>query len=224
MVAVAAAGRILFHGGMHALSHTGRTETFTARSNKVLAWLLWGMAGFGIAVTLTTAGLPGLRFVAPLALLGAGGWVLFWRPLVLVSDAGVELRNPFRSIGVPWDALAHVDTKYALTLITDHGRFAAWAAPAPGVWGARNARPEHLDGLPETSYGPARSVRPGDLKHTDSGQAAALVRSRWADALASGRAHAGRTEETPVAKRIAWPELATTLVLAAASAVTLGLA
>ena len=209
---------------MHALSHTGRTETFTARSNQVLAWLTWGMAAVGLAVTLTTAGLAGLRFVAPLALLAAGGWVLFWRPAVLVSDAGVELRNPLRSVGVPWDALAHVDTKYALTLITDHGRFAAWAAPAPGVWGARNARPEHLDGLPETTYGPARSVRPGDLKHTDSGQAAALVRSRWANALAAGIAHAGRTEETEVAKRIAWPELVGTLALTVATVVTLGLA
>ncbi|WP_077489974.1 PH domain-containing protein [Sinomonas mesophila] len=209
---------------MHALSHTGRIESFTARSSRALAWLTWGMAGFGLAVTLTTAGLAGLRFAAPLALLAAGGWVLFWRPGVLVSDAGVELRNPFRSVGVPWDALAHVDTKYALTLITDHGRFTAWAAPAPGVWGARNARPEHLDGLPETTYGPARSVRPGDLRHTDSGQAAALVRTRWADALASGLAHAGRTRETPIAKRTAWPELVGTLVLAAATVVTLSVA
>ncbi|GAB4099932.1 PH domain-containing protein [Sinomonas halotolerans] len=206
---------------MDALTHTGRIETFTARSNRVLAAAVWGIAGFGVAMTLTTAGFAGLRFAAPLALLAVAGWVLFWRPAVVVSDAGVELRNPFRSIGIPWDALAYVDTKYALTLATGSQRFTAWAAPAPGIWGARHASPEHLDGLPETTYGPARSVRPGDLRNTDSGQAAALVRTRWADALDSGAAVAGRTEEAHAVRRIAWVPLALTVLLGVVSAVTL---
>ena len=76
---MAVPGSFLFHGGMHALSHAGRTESFTARSNRLLAWLIWGVAAFGLVVTLTTAGLAGLRFAAPFALLAVAGWVLFWR-------------------------------------------------------------------------------------------------------------------------------------------------
>lgn len=224
---MAAARAVLFHGVMTALTpdvlaHTGRVETLAARSSRALAWLTWGLAATGLALTLSAAGLAGARFAAPFLLLAAAGWVLFWRPAVVVSDAGVELRNPLCSIGVPWDALAHVDTKYALTLVTGSGRFTAWAAPAPGIWGARHARPEHVDGLPESTYGPARSVRPGDLAHTDSGQAASVVRSRWAEALASGAAHSGRADTTPVTRRVAWAETAVTAGLAVATLLTPG--
>jgi hypothetical protein len=224
--ALAVPARVLFHGGMvptpHVLAHSGRIETFTTRSSRALAVLTWGLAATGLALTLGTAGLAGARFAAPFLLLAVAGWVMFWRPAVVVSDAGVELRNPFRSIGVPWDALAHVDTKYALTLVAGGRRFTAWAAPAPGIWGARNARPEHLRGLPESTYGPARSVRPGDLAHTHSGQAAAVVRERWAEALASGAARAGRADATPVVRRTAWPEAAATALLAVATLLTPG--
>ena len=107
------------------------------------------------------------------------GWQLFWLPAVVVHDAGITLENPFRTIVVPWAALVHVDTRFALTLVTAEKSYTSWAAPAPGIWGGRHARPEDLQGLPATTYGPGKSVRPGDLKTTDSGQAAQLVRARW---------------------------------------------
>ena len=72
---------------------------------------------------------------------------------MVVHDGGATLENPYRTIDVPWAALVNVDTRYALTLITPHAKYAAWAAPAPGIWGGRNARPEDLKGLPAASYG-----------------------------------------------------------------------
>ncbi|KHL01678.1 PH domain-containing protein [Sinomonas humi] len=206
---------------MSALHHTGSVEVFKARSNKALAVVLWALAAFGLVVTLAQSGITGLRFAAPLALMAFAGWSLFWRPAVVVSDAGVELVNPLRRIGVSWEALAFVDTKYALTLGTGAGRFAAWAAPAPGVLGARHARPESLTGLPATSYGPGQTVRPGDLSHTVSGQAALLVRRRWADQVERGLLEGGRVDETPVARGAEWWILAVAVLLAAATLATL---
>ncbi|WP_138442403.1 PH domain-containing protein [Sinomonas susongensis] len=207
---------------MSALHHTGPVDVFKARSNKILAVVLWALAAFGLVVTLAQSGIGGLRFVAPLAFMAFGGWALFWRPAVVVSDAGVELVNPLRQIGVPWEALAFVDTKYALTLITGAGRYSAWAAPAPGVMGTRHARPDNLIGLPASSYGPGQSVRPGDLSHTVSGQAALLVRRRWADLVERGLVEGGRVDETSVTRRATWWILAVAVVLAGATLATLG--
>lgn len=207
-------------GGMSALQHAGPTDVFKARSNRLLAIALWVLAALGLVVTIVQAGLPGLRYIAPLALMAWIAWALFWRPAVVVSDAGVELVNPVRRIGVPWEALAFVDTKYALTLGTGAGRFTAWAAPGPGAMGARRARPEHLTGLPESSYGPEHTVRPGDLGNTVSGQAAILVRRRWAEEVARGAVETGRVEETPVLRTVAWGILALGVVLAAATIIT----
>ncbi|WP_422933787.1 PH domain-containing protein [Sinomonas sp. P47F7] len=206
---------------MSALQHAGPVDVFKARSNKALAIVLWALAVFGAVVTVAQSGLVGLRFAAPLALMAFAGWALFWRPAVVVSDAGVELVNPLRRIGVPWEALAYVDTKFALTLGTESGKFSAWAAPAPGVLGARHARPENLKGLPASAYGPSQSVRPGDLPQTVSGQAALLVRRRWAEQVERGSVTGGRAGETPVLRGAAWGILAATLVLAAATVVTL---
>ena len=203
------------------MQHVGPLDVFKARSNKAFAVLLWVLAVLGLAVTLVQSGLGGLRFSAPLVLMAFVGWALFWRPAVVVSDAGVELVNPVRRIGVPWEALAFVDTKYALTLVTGTGRFSAWAAPAPGVWGARNARPEHVSGLPDSSYGPAQSVRPGDLTNTISGQAALIVRRRWAERVERGAVEGGQAHEVPVLRAPAWGVIATTVLLAAAAVTTL---
>lgn len=208
-------------GGMSTMHHAGPTDVYRARSNRLLALLLWALAALGLVVTLAQAGLPGLRFIAPLALMAYAGWALFWRPAVVVSDSGVELVNPARRIGVPWEALAYVDTKYALTLGTAGGRFPAWAAPAPGALGARRAQPEHLVGLPESSYGPEHTVRPGDLGNTVSGQAAILVRRRWAELMERGAVAAGRADQTPVSHRTEWGILVLGVVLVAAAAVTI---
>jgi hypothetical protein len=170
-----------------------------------------------VVVTLVAAGPSALLGTAPLLFIAFLGWLLFWRPSVVVKDAGVTLENPYRAIEVPWDALVQVDTRYALTLMTPRKKYAAWAAPAPGIWGGRNARPEHLKGLPGTTYGPGNSVRPGDLKNTDSGIAAVLVRTRWQNVVESGQIVPGRAEDALVAVTVGWFRVAATVALAAAS-------
>ncbi|WP_445153798.1 PH domain-containing protein [Arthrobacter sp. Hor0625] len=200
---------------MSTVPSAGNVEVFKARTNKWFAWLAWAVAAVGLVVTVASAGVAALPTTAPLLLLALLGWQFFWMPAVAVHDGGVTLENPFRSVLVPWAALVHVDTRYALTLVTAERSYAAWAAPAPGIWGGRNARPEDLHGLPDTSYGPGRSVRPGDLKTTDSGQAAQLVRTRWRDLVESGSLDTGHGAAAQVRPR--WAAVAGDLLLLAAS-------
>lgn len=211
-------------GGMSSVPDAGNVEIFKARTNKWFAWLAWAVAAFGVAVTVASAGIAGLLSTAPLLLIAFLGWQFFWMPAVVVHDSGVTLDNPFRSVLVPWAALAHVDTRYALTLVTAEKSYAAWAAPAPGIWGGRNARPEDLRGLPDTSYGPGKSVRPGDLKTTDSGQAARLVRSRWQALVDAGTLAAGEAATTAVTVKPRWTAITAAVLLLAASCWTVAAA
>lgn len=204
-------------GGMSTAPDAGNVEIFKARTNKWFAGLAWGVGLLGLVVTVASAGPAGLLGTAPLLLVAFLGWQFFWLPAVVVHDGGVTLENPFRSVEVPWAALVHVDTRYALTLVTAQKSYAAWAAPAPGIWGGRNARPEDLRGLPDTSYGPGNSVRPGDLKTTDSGQAARLVRSRWQALVESGALAAGEAATTAVSVTPRWAAIAAAVLLLAAS-------
>lgn len=204
-------------GGMSTVPDAGNVEIFKGRANKWFAWLSWAVAAVGVTATVASAGPEGLLSTAPLLLVAFLGWQFFWLPAVVVHDGGVTLENPFRTVLVPWAALVHVDTRYALTLVTAHKSYAAWAAPAPGIWGGRNARPEDLHGLPDTSYGPGKSVRPGDLKTTDSGQAARLVRTRWQGLVESGTLAIGEAGSTAAAVTPRWAAVAVVVVLLAAS-------
>lgn len=201
---------------MSSAPHPGHVQTFKPRTNKWFAGLSWAVAALGVGVTVVTAGPGALPGTAPLLLLAFFGWQLFWLPSVAVHDAGITLENPFRSIVVPWAALVHVDTRYALTLITADRKYVSWAAPAPGIWGGRHARPEDLRGLPATTYGPGQSVRPGDLKNTDSGQAAQLVRARWQELVESGRLASGG-DAAPARVTYRWAAVAAVVLLLAAS-------
>ncbi|WP_087874366.1 PH domain-containing protein [Arthrobacter globiformis] len=198
---------------MSTVPHAGNAAIFKARTNKWFAGFSWFVAAAGLAGLVVAGGPGALSGVWPLLLIAYLGWLLFWRPAVVIHDAGVTIENPFRAIMVPWPALVQVDTRYALTLITPGRSYGAWAAPAPGIWGGRNARPEDLRGLPSSTYGPGNSVRPGDLKTTDSGQAAQLVRARWEQLVEAGLVDAGAAETTPVTVKFRWLEAAAALLL-----------
>jgi len=131
--------------------------------------------------------------VVPWAALVAGAcWATFWRPCVEVSDAGIRVVNVTRTITVPWPALRAIDTKWALTLVTAYGRFAAWSAPAPGARGAVRSLATRRE--EPTVVGPTGVVSPGDLADSPSGSAAAAVRERWSALQAAGHLDDPRLE------------------------------
>ncbi|WP_066295754.1 PH domain-containing protein [Arthrobacter luteolus] len=171
---------------------------------------LWftGIAGLLALAAMVSAvlssGLSGLLATAPLLLIPAAASWLFWYPSVRVNANGVVLHNPVRTIAVPWAGLIHVDTRFALKLVTPSGSYTAWAAPAPGVWGTHAGKPEHVRNLPGSTYGAGGSVRPGDLSHTDSGQAARMVRSRWEALVNAGAIDPDQTETARAEISVNW--------------------
>lgn len=154
------------------------TVEFRARFGRALALAVAAVSGIGLVLTLVEDPASALRYGPVLVLFPVVVWVLLGRPAVVVSDAGVELRNVLRTIELPWPSIERIDTKYALTLYTAYGVYSAWAAPAPSRSQAMSATPGDVRHLPESSY-VGGGVRPGDLPTSASGQAAAYIRTRW---------------------------------------------
>lgn len=199
------------------------TTVFRPRSSRWILAIAGVIMGVGLTASVVTSGIQSLASTAPLLTIGAVAWWLFWFPAVVVGPAAVQLRNPVRTVTVPWGALIHVDTKYALKLVTPGGSYSAWAAPAPGVRGTYAGKPEHMRNLPGTSYGPAGSVRPGDLTNTDSGLAALLVRTEWQRQVESGLIDTDGTESVRVLRQINRLPLAVVVGLLILSAATFAL-
>lgn len=193
---------------------------------RVLAGAIITLCLLGLVGTLVYDGVSGLGTIAPwLALVALMVWAAYWRPQVRVDDGGVHVVNVLRTIDLPWPAIQRIDTKWALTLVTAYGRYTAWAAPAPGgIATARAASRASLKGLPESTYGPGGSVRPGDVPTSPSGAAAAEVRRRWEELRDAGHLDDPRLEFARVPVRWHWPVIvgAPALILIGALAAAVG--
>lgn len=194
-------------------SRVAGTTVFRPRTSVWFTAVAVVVAVGGLASVVASQGPAGLLAGWPLIGVAYAGWWLFWYPAVVFTADAVTLRNPLATIRIPWSALITVDTKYALKLVTPSGAYTAWAAPAPGVWGTHAGKPEHVMNLPATSYGPGGSVRPGDMKNTDSGYAAYEVRTRWQHLVESGRIDVDNPGV--VHRRWNWPCIAGALLLVA---------
>lgn len=192
-------------------------EVLVSRFNRVLAVLIWAATaalaiGLGVSVQDTR-----LLYVIPCGLFALIGWAVLWRPLLTVSDEGIVVVNVTRTVHIPWTALIHVDTKYALTLYTPGRSFPVWAAPAPGAASTLRAtrRESTRADAPDVHDG---GRRPGDLLATESGTAAEIVRRRWRQLREADAIETGVAEATPVTVRWHWTTL-TALVLLTAGTV-----
>jgi hypothetical protein len=175
------------------------TTSFRPRSSLALTGGSWIVtAGLLVSGGLTD-GVGRAVLAAPIALAaGLLAWLLFWYPRVDVRDDGVLVVNPWRTITVPWEALVHVTTHYALTLVTPRGRIVVWAAPGPGRHSVMIAGSDDLKGLPRSTYDARGAVGLGDLPTSSSGGAGALVRAHWEHLVETGQLDAGRADVTPV--------------------------
>lgn len=187
---------------------------------RVLAVVIAVCGVGGLLTGLVTDPGATVPYVAPVLLVTLWVWAAYWRPAVVVSPAGVELRNVTRTIELPWPTIQRVDTRFALTLHTAYGDYAAWAAPAPGRARVATAGKEDATHLPESTYGTGGTMRPGDLASSASGQAAILVRMRWEELRDAGLLDDPRVEHAR--PRVRWHArtLAAIVVLIAASVLT----
>jgi hypothetical protein len=155
------------------------TVTLRPRFGRIPAAAVCIIAALGI-VSLFVPGDPSqLRFIGVLLLVGFLSWLTYWRPAVILSPAGVEFINLFRTRRITWPAIQRIETKYALTVYTAAGKFTAWAAPAPSRFAVGRASKGDVAGLPESTFSAGERVGLGDLPNSDSGAAALQVRRRW---------------------------------------------
>ncbi|MBB2923878.1 PH domain-containing protein [Cellulomonas cellasea] len=184
---------------------------------RVLTYGTWLVCAATVVATVLDDPVEGLRVAAPAALVSLVVWALFGRPAVVVTPAGVELRNVLRTVELPWPTIQLVDTRFALTLRTAYGTYAAWAAPAPSRSTALRAGPGDLAEVPGSARGAGGAVRPGDLPSTPSGEAALVVRRRWEQLRDAGHLDDPRLErERP---RVRW-HVRTLAAVAVLSALT----
>ncbi|GIT80673.1 hypothetical protein LLS1_23420 [Leifsonia sp. LS1] len=176
-------------------------EVFVSRFNRVLAVLVWAAAAVLTVGLLVSVHDARLLYVVPCALFALIGWAMLWRPLFVVDRDGLTAVNVTRTVHIPWEALIHVDTKYALTLYTPGRKIPVWSAPAPGTSRTLRATRDETKGRVGRPSVEATVRRPGDLLSTESGAAAEVVRRRWSELQASGAIEAGRAEQAPVTSR-----------------------
>lgn len=109
-------------------------------SGIAVAIVIWVIAAT-ILVSLTVVGDgPGAELwpVAPVvAAVAWFVWVALWWPRVRIAGEGLEVRNPFRTVQLPWDEVKDVDSRGTLVITTSAGRVTAWAAPPKNRAGER---------------------------------------------------------------------------------------
>lgn len=176
--------------------------TIVSRVNRGIAiacWVLLVVLGVSVALS---APLAGQVAVAIIAVGGAAiVWQSLWRPHLLVDAQSVTVANPLRTITIPWNALIHVDTKYALTLFTPGRKTSVWCAPQPGALSGRRHLKRVRDD-PNATRQLDEGVRIGDVPGTESGDAAKVVRDEWQRQIDAGAVEPGTAEATPIVTRV----------------------
>jgi hypothetical protein len=192
--------------------------TYRPRTGPVIAVAVWALAAWAL---ITLAATDPTKLVVFLPAAGCAAltvWAVFWAPKVVVAQGAITVRNVLTTHHIPWSAITRIDTKWALTLYTGQRKIAAFAAPAPSSLHAVKAPSRRdLAHLPATTFDAARSVRPGDLPGTPSGDLAWVVRERWqeiCDSMPTGPT-SGHTASwrlhTPLL--VAWAALAALTIL-----------
>lgn len=74
--------------------------------------------------------------VVALLILGAISVIVYavgWRPAVIGENAGVEVRNPARTIHLPWNKITDIDATDALRVHVDDTIYRSWAVSRGGA-------------------------------------------------------------------------------------------
>jgi hypothetical protein len=195
-----------------------------------------GFAGFAlwwIVDDLLTGDAGRMVVAAPVLLaIGIALWGIFWRPAVIVDNAGVSLLNIVRDVDVPWSLLELVETRYALTLHVGERRYRSWAAGAPGRplpgRSAVSRMPEEKTVAREHDVtGEAEAIRSSRSLRGDSGAAAFMVEQRWQQHRNLRRGSAAEADPAAADQRVRvtwawqWPAATALLLLTATIAAAL---
>ncbi|MEU5821622.1 PH domain-containing protein [Streptomyces sp. NPDC047803] len=91
--------------------------------------------------------LAGMLFAVPLIV------AFTLRPVVAANDLRIRIRNPFRTITLPWSDVADVRARYSSELFTHDGKkFQLWSVPVSLRQRKKAARQQHRQAL-DDPYG-----------------------------------------------------------------------
>ncbi|WP_377466827.1 PH domain-containing protein [Populibacterium corticicola] len=108
----------------------GPTEIFRPLFSRVLAYIVWAILA-AAAISGFFAGNSELRWrvVALTVFLAVAVWLFYLRPSVEISDGGILITNPLRSVHIPWPAVAELDIRGTFVVTDREGnRHSAYAA------------------------------------------------------------------------------------------------
>ncbi|MER6114882.1 PH domain-containing protein [Streptomyces sp. NPDC001743] len=164
----------------------------------VLLILLLGWIGGDAAIRgegrVPWLALAGLLAVVPLVV------AFTLRPAVFANDRRVRIRNPFRTITLPWSDVADVRAGYSSEIFTqDGGKYQLWAVPVSLRQRKKAARHQSRQSI-DDPYG--RTSVTADVRDTQARSAAADQSVRDLRELAE-RAREKPAAESP-AKAVRW--------------------
>jgi len=173
---------------MSAPTHVSAIHTLRQRGSVALGVIAITCCSGLLLVSLLNPPLH-LSFVGAMLLGAALGWVLFVRPNVALSLAGVHLANPLRTTTIPWALVEDVSARWNLEVYAGGRAYPAWAISSHierprgvgGAFGIGSALGRKVDADAAGTSGPARGVT--------AFSAATLIegaREEWVEAAASG--------------------------------------
>jgi hypothetical protein len=101
-------------------------RTLRQRGSVAMGIIAMVLSG-GMAVLSVVSGQGSLLFVGAMLLMCAASWLLFVRPDVVITMAGVELNNPLRRTRIPWSKVDDVAARWNLEVWSGDRSYAAWA-------------------------------------------------------------------------------------------------
>ncbi|WP_435299548.1 PH domain-containing protein [Timonella sp. A28] len=84
----------------------GPTEIFRPTFSRILAYALWALLAFiAVSAVIGTDGTLRLRTIAGCLFVSVAVWLFYFRPYLEISDGGVHIVNPLRTVHIPWPAV-----------------------------------------------------------------------------------------------------------------------
>ena len=180
-----------------------RTSSFA----RFCSWVWLGLALFLVfdVVRRRTVESSGWIAVAVLLFVSAVVWAIWLRPLVMVNDQLVVLRNPFRDVVVPWQAVTSIDATDKLRIHVGECAHRSWAIQVPERARRRAARASHrVRG--EHGHLLSQDLRAELSGRTHADYVAVQLRERWA-------AHRSAQATTAGSAQVSWSPIPLAAVL-----------
>ncbi|MEL5960127.1 PH domain-containing protein [Streptomyces sp. CLV115] len=136
------------------------------------------------------------------------------RPVVLANDHRIRIRNPFRTISMPWTEVSDLRAGYSCELFTEGGaKYQLWAVPVSLRQRKKAARQQSRRSLddPYDRTSVHADVRDTKARMATADQTMADLRE-LAERAKTGGAAAGESAESSVSVRWAFEVIAPTVV------------